>query len=108
MPKTKKTPIEKPIMPEMCATCPFREDRDGVDEVRTGVMQRVLTEGSQTCHSTGIANGEPHDSHLCRGARNFQLEVFARLGVIDEPTDEAWDKRCHTMGLVKETRPRSV
>ncbi len=108
MPKTKKQPIEMPIMPEMCATCPFREDRDGVDEVRTGVMQRVLTEGSQTCHSNGIANGEPHDSHLCRGARNFQLEVFARLGVIKEPTDEAWDKRCQSMGLVKETRPRSA
>ena len=46
-----------PIMPELCATCPFREDRDGVNEVRTGVMQRVLTEGSQTYHSTGLARG---------------------------------------------------
>ena len=45
-PKTRKKPIEMPIMPELCATCPFREDRDGVNEVRTDVMQRVLTEGS--------------------------------------------------------------
>ena len=89
MPKTKKAPIEMPIMREMCETCPFREDRDGVDEVRTGVMQRVLTEGSQTCHSTGIANGEPHDSHLCRGARNFQLEVFPELFEVVAAVDDA-------------------
>lgn len=83
-----------PIMRERCETCPFREGR-------IGIMQRVLAEGSQTCHSTGIANGEPHDSHLCRGARNFQLQVFARLGVIEEPTDEAWEQRCRKMGLLK-------
>ena len=108
MPKTRKKPIEMPIMREMCETCPFREDREGVDEVRTGVMQRVMTEGSQTCHSTCLAIGERHDSHLCRGARNFQLEVFARMGVIGAPTDEAWDERCQSIGLVKETRPRSA
>ena len=38
---------------------------------------------------------------FCRGARNFQLGVFARLGVIEEPTDEAWKQRCRKVGLLK-------
>ena len=97
----KKKPVEMPIMSEMCATCPFREDGDDPSEVRNSVMQRVLTEASQTCHSTGIAHGKQHDTHLCRGARDFQLKIFSRLGVIEAPTDEAWEERCRKMGLVK-------
>ena len=52
-----------PIMPEMCATCPFREDRDGVNEVRTGVMQRVLT---AVIHGDDALDGrsEEHTSEL--------------------------------------------
>lgn len=53
------------------------------------VEQRVLIEASQTCHSTGVVHGKS-DTHLCRGARDFQIQIFHRLGVISSPTDEAW------------------
>lgn len=36
---------------------------------------------------------------LCRGARNVQLEVFCALGVIEAPTDAAWEKACKERGL---------
>ena len=74
-----------PIMLELCATCPFREDRDGVNEVRTGVTQRVLTEGSQTCHSTGLATwnsvGRDSASLLAELKRRITADVQLPYGV---------------------------
>jgi len=31
------------------------------------------------------------ETHLCRGTRDRQIELMHRLGVIPEPTDEAWE-----------------
>ena len=83
-------PINMPVMPKMCPTCPFGPN--GCIELREKISSRVLSVASQTCHSTGVAIGKNYDTHLCRGARNLQLTVFHRLGVIAEPTDEAWMK----------------
>ena len=78
-----------PVKDTKCSTCPFGPN--GNQQIREMVERRILTEASQTCHSTGVAHGR-QDTHLCRGARDFQLQVFRRIGVISAPTDEAWAK----------------
>jgi hypothetical protein len=85
-----------PIMPQMCDSCPF--NKNGHLQTRAQVEQRVLTIGSQTCHSTGAKYGRP-DTHLCRGGRDFQLQIFYRLGFLEAPTDEAWEKRCRELNV---------
>lgn len=80
-------------MPEKCKTCPFRdENRD--TGIAAAVTERVLSDGSQVCHSTGWPKG----TKLCRGARDVQLQVMYRLGVISAPTDAAWDTKRKELG----------
>lgn len=88
--KNKQRPIDMPIMKEMCKTCPFgpKGDQELADRIRL----TVLTEASQTCHTTGVMIGK-EDTHLCRGARDIQLRFFHILGVIAQPTDEAWQNK---------------
>lgn len=88
-------PGEMPVMKEQCKTCPFRDGGD--PRLRARIEQDVLTKASQTCHSTGVMHGKRYDTHLCRGARDFQLTIFYRLGVIEAPTDEAWAKAVKEM-----------
>jgi hypothetical protein len=76
----------KPVMPKKCMTCPFGPKGDA--RIRAAVMGRLLT-GSQMCHSPRLKRrGE---THLCRGARDEQLRIMHRLGVIAEETDAAWE-----------------
>lgn len=82
-----------PVMKSECPTCPFKKDENGRErspEIADMVRERCLTRASQICHHPAL-KGKKQD-HLCRGARNFQLNFFYRLGVIKEPTDQAWDK----------------
>lgn len=78
-----------PVMQSNCETCPFRPE--GNPRLRASIEERVMTLASQTCHHTGSVHGKP-DTHLCRGARDFQLKIFYRMGILDAPTDEAWAK----------------
>jgi hypothetical protein len=63
-----------------------------------------LNDASIICHSTGNnginkrRTGKPE--HLCRGARDIQLNVMAALKVIDTPTDEAWNAGRVKLGMV--------
>ena len=75
-------------MPTKCATCPFREGGDAA--LRASVESRLLS-ASQICHHPRL-NGHK-ETHLCRGARDFQLQLLHRLGFLAEPTDEAWAAR---------------
>lgn len=79
-----------PLRKTKCQTCPFGEY--GSVEVRIAVESRVLSEASQTCHHV-------KDKALCRGARDFQLMIFHRIGMLDAPTDEAWDRKRKEMGV---------
>jgi hypothetical protein len=42
-----------------------------------------MSEASQLCHGTD-------NKTLCRGARDVQITIFHRLGVLAEPTDKCW------------------
>lgn len=90
-------------MKRKCKTCPFRKDaektwRDG-GALRARIERDVLTHSSQTCHSTGVAIGKDHDTHLCRGARDLQLQFFCALGLLSAPTDEAWAAKFRELTL---------
>lgn len=80
------------VMKKRCPTCPFGEkgERDRSPEIADMVRTRCMKEASQICHHSRLHGKK--ETHLCRGARDFQLEIFHRLGVIAEPTDEAWGK----------------
>jgi len=78
-----RRPCDTPLNKVRCATCPFNED--GVLSIRHAVEERCMTVGSQFCHHT-------HDQTLCRGARDHQLQIFHRMGLLEEATDECWDK----------------
>lgn len=86
-----------PVMRHKCHSCPFGPN--GAADVRATVEARLLTV-SQTCHSTGAVKGKP-DTHLCRGARDVQLKVMHRLGVISAPTDAAWRATWKKISSVK-------
>ena len=87
---------------EMCDTCPFR-DGSPYAYLLHDLKHCALTKRSRVCHSTGKNNainkrtGKPEA--LCRGARDAQLQMFHRLGLLSAPTDEAWNKQCISMGL---------
>lgn len=77
-----------------CPTCPFNKGgngREAAPDIADMVRHRCLTEASQICHHPRL-HGKKED-HLCRGARDFQLEVFHRIGLLETPTDEAWKKK---------------
>lgn len=87
------------VMERMCATCPFRDQ--GWVEVRDLLTKRALREATPICHSTGRALSKKRlgPSRLCRGARDFQLTVFYRMGFIEAATDEAWNKKRKELGV---------
>jgi hypothetical protein len=77
-----------------CATCPFRDE--GWKHLREFLTVRALTKGSPICHSTGpgaLVKAKSKKALICRGARLLQAQVFHRLGFLDEPTIEAWEKK---------------
>jgi hypothetical protein len=67
------------------------------------LTESALTEATRICHSTGKDNafhkrtGLPE--HVCRGARDVQLQHFFVLGVIERPTDEAWNDSRVKLGM---------
>lgn len=94
MRRTRRNCANMPVMKRQCATCPFRTDERGrhADPRLVNKIQvQCLSEASQICHHPAL-EGKP-ETHLCRGARDFQLTIFHRLGIIDAPTDEAWNRR---------------
>ena len=79
--------------PTKCPSFPFRTDSDGrhpdpslVNRIQT----QVLSKASQICHHPRTHGKD--EFQLCRGARDFQLQIFFRLGRINAPTDKAWDQ----------------
>lgn len=87
----KRKPLPK-VRETKCATCPFREGSKYAD-LADYLTASALQESTRICHSTGsnaINRRIGKAPLVCRGARDIQLKMFAALGVISEPTDEAW------------------
>jgi hypothetical protein len=91
-----------PLRETMCATCPFRPGSK-YENLAQGLAESALNLASRICHSTGSNNGINKRTgkpfHLCRGARDVQLALFAGLRFIDSATDEAWNKARSVIGL---------
>jgi hypothetical protein len=81
-----------PVRERMCKTCPFHEA--GWIDLREFLQMRALQEASPICHSTGKALTKCEGpARVCRGARDFQLMIFHRIGLLSEPTDKAWEAK---------------
>ena len=105
MPKKKNTPARK----TMCSTCPFREGSP-TECLKSFLIEQALTVSSRICHSTG-GNTVIHPrsktnvpAQICRGARDVQLQLFHSLGILEAPTDEAWNKSVELMEKRKRKR----
>jgi hypothetical protein len=75
------------VMPTCCATCPFVHD----PELAARVLDRTLFRSSQICHHPTL-HGKP-ETRLCRGQRDFQLQLLHHMGLIESPTDDAFERR---------------
>lgn len=76
-----------------CKTCPFLKDNQEIlNEERWEDIYKYLLEGvNHICHST--------DKHVCRGGRNWQLNVWCRMGMIEGPTDAALFEAMKAAGI---------
>lgn len=76
-----------PVMSNRCATCPFNEN--GNMELR-GVVTARLLKSSQLCHHPRFKGVK--ETHVCRGARDLQIAVMHRLGLLETADDAGWNK----------------
>lgn len=94
-------------MKAMCKTCPFRAGSKYA-YLRDDISKSAQLNG-RICHSTHkdsvIYPGKPPvkgGPQICRGARDLQLKQYHALGVLDAPTDEAWQAACDRIGIVRD------
>lgn len=91
-----------PVVEKQCETCPFKKDSE-LSHLQSFLAASSIGEASRICHSTGSNNAINHRTGkppmLCRGARDFQLQFFHRVGIIEAPTDEAWNNKCKELGI---------
>ncbi len=83
-----------PVMKRQCATCPFRTDERGRyrnPELVATSQVMLLSEASRICHHPRLKGKK--ETHICRGARDWQLEIFYRMGFLSAPTDRAWNEK---------------
>jgi hypothetical protein len=100
-PRRPKPPNPPPkVQPKQCATCIFRTDGNEV-ELNPGRLTEIQ------CY---LAKGTPHECHtpqklgqrkhiVCRGGRDFQLQIFHRMGLLDEPTDACLEAKMKELGI---------
>jgi hypothetical protein len=102
--KTKKIKPAVPVRATKCMTCPFRHGSPHADLAPLLALEAMKT--NRVCHSTGGPNAittiTGAKAHICRGAREVQLEAFAAMGFIKEPTDAEWNRRRAESGLAIE------
>lgn len=88
-----------PVMKAQCSTCVFKrtpDDRHWVYPDLAEMVEERMMRVSQICHAPAL-KGKKQD-HLCRGTRDRQIEIFYRLGFLNEPTDEAWQAKRKELG----------
>jgi hypothetical protein len=75
-----------------CKTCPFGGGSN-LFSVNTidGIKNNVINGINHICHS--------EDKYICRGARNYCLNMWHRMGRIESPTDEGLYKAMISIGI---------
>ena len=76
-----------PVQDKPCKTCPFSGEKPLPLSPSDLVMyyQNLMGNGQHICHST-------NNTQICRGGRNIQLKWLCAIGMLDEPTDEAFNE----------------
>lgn len=77
------------VRAKKCETCPFSSGSP-VEHLKGYLADFALNTGNRYCHHQQLSGKAP--DVICRGARDVQIAVFHRLGVLEAPTDEAWAK----------------
>lgn len=69
-----------------CYSCIFNDDKTAfrLPPARMAEIQGYLIKGTNhVCHYTNL---------VCRGGREYQAEIWHRLGILEEPTVECLEK----------------
>jgi len=76
-----------PVQEKPCKTCPFSGEKPLPLSPSDLVMyyQNLMGNGQHICHST-------NNTKICRGGRNIQLKWLCAIGMLDEPTDDAFNQ----------------
>ncbi len=102
----KRTGVAKaspPVQPVQCGSCIFREDGNQV-ELAAGGLEKIkgylLRGKAHQCHFPETQGRS--ENIVCRGGRDFQLQVWHSRGLIAAPTDEALTAKMVELGLWRE------
>ncbi|HEY9764557.1 MAG TPA: hypothetical protein V6D07_18665 [Trichocoleus sp.] len=78
------------VRPAMCSKCPWRPENQSRfgSRLLAKLTEMVLNYSNHFCHLEQD-HGE-RSTWNCRGSRDLQLKIAFNMGVIPEPTDEAW------------------
>lgn len=84
----------KKINNRPCKSCPFVKSGLDLHPEKMAEIMSYLIEGvNHLCHS------DYSSETVCRGGRNWQLNIFYRLGVIEQPTDECLAQSMIDVGI---------
>lgn len=74
------------VMAKPCQTCPFKTNLLEQKEQEYYLARIVTFQSQHLCHTSG-------DKKICRGGREIMLRALTAIGLIDEPTDEAFERK---------------
>ena len=76
-----------PVMEKPCKTCPFAGENPVqiMPKRYADFIDNLAGKGQHLCHGA-------HNKAICRGGRNIQLRLLCAMGMLNEPTDEAFNQ----------------
>ncbi|ARV57994.1 hypothetical protein BZZ01_04490 [Nostocales cyanobacterium HT-58-2] len=92
----KRKKIKLKLRKNQCQSCPFRRENEHIlSAYRWAEIYSYLLGGTQhICHSTS--------EHVCRGGRDWQLNVWCSMGIISEPNDATLHEAMRAAGVEPE------
>ncbi|MEO9124777.1 MAG: hypothetical protein ABI262_08840 [Microcoleus sp.] len=76
-----------PVQKSPCLTCPFAGKEPLILSASSyqKYLENLIGNGQHICHSS-------NNTMICRGGREIQLRFLYAIGMLDEPTDKAFDR----------------